>query len=177
MNVFEPLTMYLVALAHSGRLHRRDVRAGARLRQAERAEDRLVDERREPRRLLRVRAGDDHRAGAEAVGGDRGADAGAAPVELLADEHPVEAAEAGAADLLRDVEVHQPELVCLRDHVDRVLHLRVVLGLLRPDLLRGELARKLAQRLLLVGEGERDPGRRSLFDRGHGNLLEESLTD
>ena len=87
---------------------------------------------------------------------DRRPDARAAPVELLADEHAVEAAEAEPAELLGNVEVHQAELVRLRDHVDRMLHLLVVLGLLRPDLLLGELARELAQRLLLVRQRERD---------------------
>ena len=172
MNVFEPLTTYsspsrtavvfieATSEPAPGSERPKEQRIGASMSGGE------------PRRLLLVGAGDDHRAGAEAVGGDRGADAGAAPVELLADEHAVEAAEPGAAELLGDVEVHQPELVRLRDHVDRVLHLLVVLGLLRPDLLRGELARQLAQRLLLVRERERDAGRRSLLDRGHGDSSE-----
>ena len=103
----------------------------------------------------------------------RRADARAAPVELLADEHAVEAAEAGAAVLLRDVQVHQAELVRLRDHVGRVLHLLVVLVLFGPDLLGREVARELPQRLLLVRQREGDPRRRALLDRGH--LLPASI--
>src|SRR5581483_12368027 len=106
--------------------------------------------------------------GAEAVGADRGGDARAAPVELLADEHAVERREAGAAVLLGDVQVHQPDLVRLRDHLGGVLHRLVVLRLLGADLVLGELAGELAQRLLLLGEGERDAVRRALLRRRHG---------
>ena len=82
---------------------------------------------------------------------------GAAPGELLADQHPVEAPAARAAVLLGHVRVHQPDLVRLRDHVDRVRRVLVVLGRLRPDLLLRELARERAQLLLLVRQRERDP--------------------
>ncbi len=114
----------LVAAALGRRLQARDVGAGLRLGEAERAEDRRLEQRRQPRRLLLVGAGDDHGAGAEAVRAERGADAGAAPVELLADEHPVERVQAEPAVLRRDVQVHQADLVRLRDHVGRVLHVR-----------------------------------------------------
>src|SRR5581483_4324792 len=156
-----------IPVAPGRRLHRRDVRARAGLREPERAEDRLLEERRQPLLLLLVAAGEDHGAGAEAVRGDRGADAGAAPVELLADEHAVERAEPRSAVLLGDVEVHQAEGVRLLDHVGGVLHPLVVGGLLRPDLVRRELVRELAERLLLVREGKRDARR---LDRRHDLL-------
>ena len=55
----------------------------------------------------------------------------------------------------RHVQVHQAELVRLRDHVGRVGHVLVVLGRPRPDLLLREVVRELAQRALLLGERER----------------------
>ena len=76
--------------------------------------------------------------------------------ELLADEHPVERRQPGAAVLLGHVRVHQADLVRLRDHVGRVRRVLVVLGRLRPDLLLRELARERAQLRLLVRQGERD---------------------
>jgi len=60
--------------------------------------------------------------------------------------------------------------VRLRDHVGRVLHLLVVGVLLRPDLLGREVARELAQRLLLVRQREGDPRRGALLDRRHVSL-------
>ena len=157
----------LVAAPLGGRLQLGDVGAGLGLGEAERAENRLFEQRRQPLRLLLLAAGDDHRAGAEAVGADRGADPGATPVELLADEDPVEGREAEPAERLGHVQVHQTELVRLGDHVDGVSLVLVVLGRLGPDLLLGELASKLAQTLLLVGKGERDSRADPLFDRGH----------
>ena len=95
--------------------------------------------------------------GGEAVGEDRRADAGAAPVELLADEDPVEARELRASERLGQVQVHQADLVRLGDDVGRMGLVLVALGRARPDLLLGERARERAQLLLLVAEGERDP--------------------
>ena len=123
---------------------------------------------REPRPLLLVRAGDDHRAGAEAGADDRRADSGAAPAELLADERALEQRELRPAVLGGDVEVHQPDLVGPGDDLARVGLVLVVLGRLGPDLLLGELARELSQRLLLVGERERQTGRGSMLDYSHG---------
>jgi len=105
--------------------------------------------------------------GAEAVGRDRGADARAAPVELLAHQQAVEGAEAETAVLLRDVDVHQAELVRLGDQVGRVQHVGVVGGLARPDLPLGERVRERAQLLLLLRQCERDACRRALVDRDH----------
>ena len=55
----------------------------------------------------------------------------------------------------------------LRDHLDRVTHVHVVLGRDRPDLLGGELAREGAQFLLLIRQGERDTARDGLLCGGH----------
>ena len=54
------------------------------------------------------------------------------------------------------VEVHEPELVRLRDHVGRMRRVLVVLGRLRADLLLGELARQGAKLALLGRQRERD---------------------
>ena len=106
---------------------------------------------------------------------DRGADARAAPVELLADEHPVEAGQLRAAEPLRQVQVHQADLVRLGDDVGRMGLMLVTLGRPRPDLLLGERARERAQLLLLVGEGERDAAGDTCLDCGHDALLRMSL--
>ena len=78
--------------------------------------------------LLLLAAREQHRQRAEDVGDDRRPDPRAAPAELLADQRALEAAEAGAAELLREVRVHQPDLVRLRDHVGRMRLVLVVLG-------------------------------------------------
>ena len=91
------------------------------------------------------------------------------------DEHAVEGGEAEAAEALGHVQVHQAELVRLRDHVGRVRLVLVVLGRLRPDLLLGEVARELAEVLLLLAQGERDARADSLLDRGHAVILRASI--
>jgi hypothetical protein len=144
-----------------------DFRPGVGLRQSERAQNRLFDERGQPLALLLLGAGVEQRPGPEAVDDDRRAHPGAAPAELLGDERAVEQAELRSPVLGRDVDVHQPDLVRLGDHVGGVRHLVVVLGRPRPDLLRGELVRELAQRLLLLAERKREPARDPLVDRGH----------
>jgi hypothetical protein len=65
------------------------------------------------------------------------------------------------------VEVHQADGVRLRHHIRGMRLVLVVVGDVRPDLLCRELSRQLAQRALLVAQGERDSGRRALFDRRH----------
>ena len=160
----------LVAVALSSRLDARDVGAGVRLGERERAEERLFEQRRQPLLLLLVGAGEQDRRRPECVGDERDRDPRTAPGELLADQDPVEDREAGPAELLRDVDVHQAELVRLRDHVRRVRLMLVVLGGDRADLLLGELVRQRAQVALLVGQGERDPACSGLFgDRHRGS--------
>jgi hypothetical protein len=90
-----------------------------------------------------------------------------ARIDLLSDEHPVEGGKAEAAVLGRHVEVHQAELVRVRDHLRGVSHLGVVLGFTRPDLAFRERVGEPAQLLLLLGQGERNACRRSLVDRDH----------
>jgi len=160
----------LVAAALGARLQPGDVGACVGLGEPERAEDRALDQRRQPLGLLLVGAGDQHRAGAQAVRADRGADTGATPVQLLADEHPVERAEPEAAVLGGYVQVHQPERVRLLDHVGRVAHLDVVQRRLGADLLGRELARQRAQLPLFVRQRERDAAD-SLLHRCHSELL------
>jgi hypothetical protein len=149
-----PVEDVLVALADRGRLDAGDVRAGVRLREAERAEDRRLEQRRQPLTLLLVGPGEDDRRGPKRVDDDRDGDPGAAPRQLLAGEHAVEHAETESPVLLRHMEIHQPDLVGLGDDVLRVGRVLVVLGRFRPDLLLGELVRELPQRLLLGRELE-----------------------
>ena len=85
-------------------------------------------ERAEPLLLLLLGAGDQDRASGEAVRADRRADARAAPVELLADEHPVEARQLRPTERLRHVQVHQADLVRLGDDVGRMGLMLVALG-------------------------------------------------
>ena len=71
MNIFEPLRTYSSPLAHRRRLDARDVGAGVRLGERERAEERLLEQRRQPLPLLLLGAGEQHRQRAEDVGDDR----------------------------------------------------------------------------------------------------------
>src|SRR5439155_14568077 len=87
-----------------GRLDAGDVRARVRLGESERAEDRLVDERREPLALLLLGAGEQDRRRTERVRHDRDRDPGAAPGKLLADQDPIEDREAQPAELFGDVD-------------------------------------------------------------------------
>jgi hypothetical protein len=164
MNVFEPFRTY----ALRRRLHTRDVGTSVRLAEPERAEDRLLEKRRQPRLLLLIRAGEEHGTRPEAVGEDRRADARAPPVELFADKHAVERRQPEAAERLGDVEVHETELMRLRDHVGWVGRALVVLGRLRADLLLRELARERAQLTLLGRQCERDAASDACLQLGHG---------
>ena len=156
MKVFEPFRTYESPSPHRGRLHPRDVGPRIRLAEPERAEDRLLEKRWKPLLLLLLGAGDQDRRGAEAVRADRGADPGAAAVQLLADQHAVEGRELEATKRLGNVQVHQAERVRLGDDVDRMGRVLVVLGCLRADLLVCELARERAELALLGRERERD---------------------
>src|SRR5215216_1226814 len=159
----------LVTLPDCGRLNPRDVGPGIRLAEPEGAEDGLLDERWQPALLLLIAAREHHGSGAERVRDDRDCDPGAAPRELLADQHAVEAGEAETAVLLGDVGVHQADLVGLGDDVCGVRRVLVVLRSLRADLLLRELPRQASELPLLVRELERDPRRECprLFDRSH----------
>jgi hypothetical protein len=103
----------------------------------------------------------------EPIRRDGRANPGAAPAELLADQQALERAELEAAVGLRDVDVHQAELVGLGDHVRRVDRALVVLAFLRADLPLGEVVRQVAKRLLLVRKPERDPAGGVLLDGRH----------
>jgi len=166
----------LVASALGGRLQLGHVGPCLGLREAEGAEDGLIEEWWQPPGLLFVGAGDDHRARPQGVCADRRADAGAAPVELFPDEDPVEGRELQPTEGLRHMQVHQSQLVCLGDHVRGVRLVLVVLGSLRSDLLLRELARQLPQRLLLVRERERDSRTDSVLDDRHA-AASPRLTD
>jgi hypothetical protein len=68
------------------------------------------------------------------------------------------------------VEVHQPERVRTGDHLGGVAHVGIALGLVRPDLALGKLAREPAQLLLLLRQGEGDARCGALADRDQKNL-------
>jgi hypothetical protein len=68
------------------------------------------------------------------------------------------------------VEVHQADLVRVRDHLGRVPLLGVVLRLAGPDLALRKRTGEPAQLLLLLGQGEGDAGCRALVDRDHQGL-------
>ena len=167
MNVFDPVDDVLVASPLGRGLHACDVGARIGLREAERAQGRLVEERREPGLLLLVGAREKHGSCTEPVGEDRGADAGAPPVQLLPHEHPVERRQTETAEGLGDVQVHETEPVRLRDHVRRVGGALVVLGGLRPDLLHRELASQGAQLALLRRQRERHAAGNGGLELGH----------
>ena len=68
------------------------------------------------------------------------------------------------------MEVHQAELVSVRDQLRGMALLGVVRGFTRPDLPLGERVGEPAQFLLLLREGEgnaRCGSRRALFDCDH----------
>src|SRR5207247_2056204 len=87
-----------------------DIGAGAGLRDAEGRERRLGQELAEVALLLRLRAGFEQRHGGEPVRADGVRDARAPVVELFEDEAGVEDAQSRAAELGRDLEVHETEL-------------------------------------------------------------------
>ncbi len=154
----------LVALADGGRAHAGDVGAGVGLGQAEGGELVVLGQHPEVLLLELLGAGEGERRGGEAVGADRGGDAGAAPGELLLDDRALEVAEAGPAVLLGRVAVHEAELPGLAEHVLGPRAVAVVLPGDGTDLLLGEVVRHLAQRLLLVGKREVHHGFSSQID-------------
>ncbi len=146
----------LVALLDGARAHRRDVGAGARLGEAEGGELRLGGQLAEELGLDLVGAAEADRRGGEAVGAERGLDAGAAPGQLLLDDAAVEVAQPRPAVLLGHVGVHETDLVGLLDDLLRPGAVLVELPRDRADLLLREVVGQLAQGLLLVGQREVD---------------------
>ena len=114
-------------------------------------------------------------------------------MQLFLDDHAVHRRQAGAAEALGHVPAEEPQLVGRGDDVGRMRGVLVVLGRLRPDLLRREVVRQLPQGSLLVGERERRTGfntgaagRRELVDHGssvafgatgHAGRLEEMVSN
>ena len=121
MNVFEPLRTYSSPLALRRRLdatRRRSRRPGSL-----RPNEQRIGDSRSGGSHLRFCSSSPARitgAGAERVRRDRDRDPGAAPESSSPISMPSKQPEAGAAVLLRHVDVHQPEVVRLRDHVGRV---------------------------------------------------------
>ena len=109
--------------------------------------------------LLLVGAELHEQVGADEVGVDDARDRDPAARELLDDHHVGRQIEAHAPVLLGDGHPEQPELLhLLDDRLGELVDGVVVLGV-REDLLVGELADHLADRLLLVGLlGERGGG-------------------
>src|SRR4029450_2237510 len=139
----------LVAAALRGRLHPRDVGARVGLAETEGTQDRPLEQRGKPGLLLLIRARKENGPRAETVGEDRGPDARAAPVQLLTDDDAAESGRPESPERFRHMEIHEPELVRLRDDVGRMRRVLVVLGRLRPNLLLRELACERSQLSLL----------------------------
>ena len=148
----------LVALADGGGAHARDVGARVRLGQAERGEHRRLGELREVAALELLGAAERERGGGEAVGGDRGGDAGAAPAELLLDQAAGEVVEPGADVGLGDVDVHETHLPRLVDDLLGPRTVAVVVPGHGANLLLGEVVGQLAEILLLVRQREVNQG-------------------
>ena len=139
-------------------LHARDVGAGVRLGEAEGGELGLLGEHAEVLLLDLLGAADEERRGREAVGHQGGADAGAAPAQLLLDQAAGEVVEPGAAVGLGDVDVHEAHLPRLVDDLLGPGAVAVVVPGDGADLLLGEVVGQLAQILLLVGQREVNQG-------------------
>ncbi len=144
----------LVADLLRRRLHSRDVRPGVGLGEAEGRQLRLLGEHAQVLPLDLLGAAERDRRHRQAVGGERGADPGAPPAELLLDQAAGEEVEPGPAVLLGDVGVHQSHLPRLVDDLLGPGAVLVVLPGDLADLLLGEVVRQLAEVLLLVGEVE-----------------------
>ena len=161
----------LVALLGGGRLHPRDVGAGVGLGEAEAGELRRLGEHAQVLLLDLVAAAEGDRRRGEAVGGERGADAGAAPSELLLDQTARQVVEARAAVLLGRVGVHQADLPGLLDDLLGPGAFLVELPGDLAHLLLGEVVRHLPQVLLLVGKCEVNHRGSLLVSRGQGRRL------
>jgi hypothetical protein len=149
-----PVDHVLVALLDGASAHRPDIGAGLRLGETEGGELGLLDQHPEILLLDLLGTADDHWGGREAVAHQRRADPRAAPPDLLLDQTPLQGVETGATVLLRDLGVHEPDLVRLLDDLLRPDGVPVVVPRDRADLLLREVVRQLAQVFLLVGKRE-----------------------
>jgi hypothetical protein len=148
------------------RPHRRDVAAGGRLGQAERAEGLAGEHRRQPSGVLLGVAERDDRVLRQDVDREHHRARHVGRAELLHDERPAEVAEARPAHRLGQRCRGQPELAHPPEDL-RLVPLRLVaLDRGRRQLPLGELPRGVAEQPLLGGESARAAGRR-LGHRGH----------
>ena len=120
--------------------------------QAERSEVVVRTERREHALLLLRGAAEQDRLEREAVRDDRRRHAGARAGELLDDQALLGQGEATAAELGRDIEVHQPELPGLLVDLNGEAAGPIALGGMRGHLGPGELPREVLQAPLVLGE-------------------------
>ena len=155
MNCLEPLIIQWSSVERRRRPRVAGVRAGLGLGQPERAQRLPGAQPRHPLALLLLGAEGVERPGAEAdVGGHRDGHAGVDARELLDHERVAQVVGAAPAVLLGVGDPHQPELAeLLDDRVGKALGAVELLGH-RLDLARGEVAREVADGLLLVAEVE-----------------------
>src|SRR3954454_6778519 len=144
-----------VTFAPRRRPHRRDVGAGVRLGQAEACELLALRLWRQPPLLLVLRAVLEQRERVEAdVHRDQRAERRLAALDLLARERLRHVVEARAAVLLRQDDAEDPELRHALDQLEVELVVDVVLHCDRQDALVHELADRVLDQPLLVGQLE-----------------------
>ena len=144
----------MVAVAHGAGAQRRRVGAGARLGQAVARDQLHGAELRQPVLALGVAAvGIDH-PGRHVVDRDEGRHGRAARRQRLEDQRRVEPRQAGAADILADVDAAHAERRGLAHHVDRKMLVLVPAQRVRRDLLRRKRQRHVANRDLILVESE-----------------------
>ena len=144
-----------VALAPGGPLHGGDVGARGRLGQPEAGQLLAARLRREPALLLLLGPVAEERERVEPdVDGDQRAERGLAALDLLADERLGDEVEAGAAVLLGNDDSEQPQLGHALDHADVEVVVDVVLDRVRQHALVHEVANRVLDEALLVGELE-----------------------
>jgi hypothetical protein len=163
-GVRDPLLRTGYAPAVARRVRTRTQRPGVRPRlglgEGEGADQLAARERRHPARALLLGAeGEDRQRGRARVHGDRHPHSGVRPRELLQHEDVGEEVRAGAAELLRHADAHEPQLGQLPVQVAREPVLAVPIGRVRLDLRLRELVRQ-ALDLALLGRQLEVHGRR-----------------
>ena len=159
MKVLVPLSTQWSPSRTAVRARAGGVAAGVGLGQRPGAQLLAARQRRQPARLLRVGAEHEDVRGAEAVvRRDRQRDGRVDARELLQAEAVVDGGHPGAAPLLGELNPHQAQVGQLRDERARKLLRLVPLAHERTDLAFGELADRLPQQLLFVGELEMHGG-------------------
>ena len=143
----------MVAVAPRGGAQRRRVAARLRLGQRKRTEHAAGSQRLEPLFFLRVvRIGHAYAAHRAIVDRDDGRGAAIAGRDFLDHDRQREIVEAGAAELFRHRDAEHAELRELLQRFAREAALAVPCGGVRSELLLREVAQRVADHLVLVGQ-------------------------